>query len=381
MTALLKRGLSLTVLIFVLGLVGCIGALPTVTLTGPAGPYSINTPVTLTATGNPGSASGLWTYSFSATPACGTFNPATIGPTNQTTVTTQFTGTTATTNCQLTVTFKTSSGKTATASITRDVIVPANPLPQCSLPALTGQVVPVGGVNNHPTGGAAGDRLFGYVEPETGSPTTDTILHLGPPLASRSTCPGPGDVECDDDDGPGLSSVIAGHPWASGYAWSVNPYSASYALNYTLYRHTAPATSLVDMEATGDVPGNAAGAVSVPAAAPWIMAAEISPSGDQDWFKFFASAGQKIWIVMDGSPNLRTGPHDDDTSSLDGVIELRTDTGALIWSNDGAYGSGSPAPLAETRTHVITTSGVYILVVRGYSTEVHAYHLVACVVP
>ncbi len=133
------------------------------------------------------------------------------------------------------------------------------------------------------------------------------------------------------------------------------------------------------MEASGDVPGNAAGAVSVPATAPWIIAAEISPSGDQDWFKFFANAGDKIWIVMDGSPNSRLASHDDDSSSLDGVIELRTDTGALIWSNDGGY--GSPEPNAETRTHVITTSGVYILVVRGYGTETHAYHLVACVVP
>ncbi|MEM4302028.1 MAG: PPC domain-containing protein [Candidatus Caldarchaeum sp.] len=177
-----------------------------------------------------------------------------------------------------------------------------------------------------------------------------------------------------------MSSVIAGHPWASGYEWSVNAYSASLALNYTLYRHAVPATSLVDMEAGGDVPGDAPGAVSVPdPAAPWIIAAEISPSGDQDWFKFFASAGQKIWIVMDGSPNLRTGPHDDDSSSLDGVIELRTDTGALIWSNDSGY--GSPQPNAETRIHTITTSGVYILVVKGYGTETHAYHLVACVVP
>jgi len=375
----LKRGLSLIVVAFVLGLVGCMTTLPTVTLSGPAGPYPVGTPVTLTATGNPGSSSGLWTYSFSASPACGTFNPATIGPTNQTTVTTQFTGTTATSNCVLTVTLTTASGKTATASITRDVIVPASALPACSLPALTGQVVPAGGVNNHPTDGAAGDRLFAYVEPEAGSPTTDSVLHLGSPLASRSTCPGPGDVECDDDDGPGLSSVIAGHPWSSGYAWSVNPYSATLALNYTLYRHTAPATSLVDMEASGDVPGNAAGAVSVPATAPWIIAAEISPSGDQDWFKFFASAGQKIWIVMDGSPNSRLAPHDDDSSSLDGVIELRTDTGALIWSNDGGF--GSPQPNAETRTHTITTSGVYIIVVRGYGTETHAYHLVACVVP
>jgi hypothetical protein len=117
----LKRGLSLIVVVFVLGLAGCMTTAPTVTLTGPAGPYLIGAPVTLTATGNPGSSSGLWTYSFSASPACGTFNPATIGPTDQKTVTTEFTPTVETPSCTLTVTLTTASGRTATASITRAI--------------------------------------------------------------------------------------------------------------------------------------------------------------------------------------------------------------------------------------------------------------------
>jgi hypothetical protein len=117
----LKRGLSLIVVVFVLGLAGCMTTAPTVTLTGPAGPYLIGAPVTLTATGNPGSSSGLWTYSFSASPACGTFNPATIGPTDQKTVTTEFTPTVETPSCTLEVTLTTASGRTAKASITRAI--------------------------------------------------------------------------------------------------------------------------------------------------------------------------------------------------------------------------------------------------------------------
>ncbi len=116
----LASGIKLcALLIVVAGLAGCMTTAPTVTLSGPAGPYLVGTPVTLTATGNPGSAAGLWTYSFSASPACGTFTPATIGPTNQTTVTTDFTPSVTTPSCTLTVTLTTASGKTAQASITR----------------------------------------------------------------------------------------------------------------------------------------------------------------------------------------------------------------------------------------------------------------------
>jgi|GEM_PF-7104518 len=118
-----RARLTLSVIIAALvGLVaGCMTTAPTVTLTGPAGPYLIGAPVTLTATGNPGSSSGLWTYSFSASPACGTFNPATIGPTDQKTVTTEFTPTVETPSCTLEVTLTTASGRTAKASITRAI--------------------------------------------------------------------------------------------------------------------------------------------------------------------------------------------------------------------------------------------------------------------
>jgi len=117
-----RARLTTIIIVALVGLVaGCMTTAPTVTLSGPPGPYLIGAPVTLTATGNPGSATGLWTYSFSATPACGTFNPATIGPTDQKTVTTEFSPTVETPSCTLEVTLTTASGRTAKASITRAI--------------------------------------------------------------------------------------------------------------------------------------------------------------------------------------------------------------------------------------------------------------------
>lgn len=129
----------------ILGLASCTTTGPTVTLSGPAGPYIIGEgTITLTATGNPGSSAGLWTYSFSA--ACGTFNSVTTPPANQTTVATVFTPTTEVPNCVITVTLTTASGRKATASITRSVgyrptvvsTVPANST--SNVPVITGSI-------------------------------------------------------------------------------------------------------------------------------------------------------------------------------------------------------------------------------------------------
>lgn len=139
---MLKKGLGLIVLVLTLGFVSCTTTGPTVILTGPPGPYIIGEPpVTLTATGSPGSSRGLWTYSFSATPTCGTFSPATIGPTDQGTVTTLFTPTTDTHNCVLTVTLTTAAGRKVTASITRSVGV--RPTVVSTIPADSTSNVPV----------------------------------------------------------------------------------------------------------------------------------------------------------------------------------------------------------------------------------------------
>ena len=114
-----RLGIALLALVGLVG--GCMTTAPTVTLSGPPGPYLIGNSYTLTATGNPGSSAGLWTYSFSASPACGTFNPATIGPTDQKTVTTEFSPTVEMPSCTLEVTLTTASGRTAKASISRAI--------------------------------------------------------------------------------------------------------------------------------------------------------------------------------------------------------------------------------------------------------------------
>lgn len=113
---MLRRGLGLVGLIALSLLVGCITTGPSVFLSGLIVPVPPSSVQTLTATGDPGSSSGLWTYSF-ASSCGGTFNPPTIGPTNQTPVTTQWTAPAGgVPSCTITVTLTTASGRKATAS-------------------------------------------------------------------------------------------------------------------------------------------------------------------------------------------------------------------------------------------------------------------------
>jgi hypothetical protein len=113
---MLRRSFALAVFIEVSLLVGCITTAPSVFLNGLIIPVPPGSPVVLTATGNPGSSTGLWTYSF--TSSCGgTFSPNPIGPTNLTTVTTTWTTPTgAVPSCTVTVTLTTASGRKATAT-------------------------------------------------------------------------------------------------------------------------------------------------------------------------------------------------------------------------------------------------------------------------
>lgn len=103
-------------------LVGC-GLGPIMaSLSGPVGIYTVDTPVTLTATGD--GAVVIYEFTASGSPPCGTFSPATIGPTVERTVTTTFTPIASTVGllCELKVTVtRTATGETATASIGRQI--------------------------------------------------------------------------------------------------------------------------------------------------------------------------------------------------------------------------------------------------------------------
>lgn len=362
----------------VLALTGCTTpGFPTIVSVNVPGTVVSNTTVTVSVTVSYGGGGPL-VYEWSAT-CGGTFSPnnSPAAQTSTWTVPTVL----ATTPCTVTVRVTTRAGRSTTGSATTTVLpLPAPSLPACSMPRLTGQSVPSGSVNNHPITGAVGDRASVYVET-----TGDSTLHLRPtPLASPLSCPdGPppaGDDECDDDDGPSLSSVIGLHPLSASSSYAaVHGYGGGALASYTLYRHVVPAASLVDMEAAGDAPGPNAG-VDIPTTAPWIIAGEISPAGDQDWYRFFANAGDIVWAVLDGTPLTRTGAHNDDgrANDLRGILQLFTDTGALLVtanSNNTAY-SGSA--LAETFVFTINVTGNYFVGVSGEGAETHAYHLVIC---
>lgn len=177
MTVPRKRGLSLIALTLIIGLVGCMTIVPTVSLSGVPSTITQGTVVTgITATATPGSSPSLWTFTFSS--SCGgTFIPATIGPTNLTTVTTQFDSTGTTPGaCLIRVTL-THGGRTATASANTTIVVP--------------------------------NRGFYYFK---GASPSDSIMRLGTAgfgagVSATSTCATsfPGQIECDDDGGYGYT--------------------------------------------------------------------------------------------------------------------------------------------------------------------------------
>ncbi len=366
----------------VIGLVSCTTVGPSVALTGPAGPYIVNTPVTLTATGSPGSGAGLWTYSFSASPACGTFAPATIGPTNLTTVTTIFTPTAPAAGCVLHVTLTTASGRTATASITRDVISP--------------------------------NRGWFYVK--DGTFPSDTVIGLNGSIAGTD-CPSVGGDECDDDDGAsytnfpptggggGLNSIIAGHRVNPGDNLAVVSWGGGDIGAHDLYIHVTDDVGASESEPNDTVgTANAVPALpvcsevfsaasvgnpqkpgtpyneSVPgtvAAGDWLRHGEISPAGDMDYYgPISIAAGETIVVWVDGTPDTVGGDHNQDGSSLDGVISLRNPADANVLSAE-IYGCFGGDPCAEGFS-VQPGAGTYFIRVRGFGTETHAYTMTAC---
>lgn len=362
----------------VLALAGCtVPGLPVIVSVNVPGTVVSGTVVSVSVTVNY-TGEGLLTYTWSAT-CGGSFSPnnSSAAQTSNWTVPTVA----ATTPCTVNVTVATRAGRTVSGSANTTITpTPAPSLPACSTPRLIGQSVPSGSVNNHTVTGNSGDRAFVYVET-----TGDSTLHLRPtPLASPLSCPdGPppaGDDECDDDDGPSLSSVIGGHPLSASPSYAaVHGFGGGSLTSYNLYRHVAPAASLIDMEASGDVPGPGAG-VDIPTTASWIIGAEIQPAGDVDWYRFFANAGDIVWAVLDGTPLTRTGPHDDDgrANDLKGILELFNDTGALLVTANSNNTIFSGSALAETFVFTISATGNYFVGVRGEGTETHAYHLMLC---
>lgn len=119
---MIKRAVRLASFVLLLGLIGCTTQPPFVNLSGVPPAITQGESVSPDATGGPGSSSGLWFYNFSS--SCGgMFNPATIGPTNATTVQTIYNSTGAAIGpCTLTVRLITASGRSASSSANTTIL-------------------------------------------------------------------------------------------------------------------------------------------------------------------------------------------------------------------------------------------------------------------
>jgi|GEM_PF-2685982 len=406
----LKRGLALATVIVIVGVIGCTTTAPFITsFTGLPATMNVGDTATLTATGGPGSSAGLWDWVFSVTPSgCGTVAPPSYPPGTLTTVTTTFTAV-GTGSCTVTVTLTTASGRTASASQSTTI-------------------------------SAVGLPLRGWFYVKDGTFPTDTVIGLnGTPTP---LCSGFVGDECDDDDGASytnfpptggggtLNSVIAGHPLASGTnTLEVVRYGGGDVGPHDLYIHITggTGTELYEVEnndsisdatpipplpvcsvAYSEAPGASPQKPGTPytetlpsVAAPgnWVVHGEIGTSGDLDYYgPINVTAPTTIVVWVDGTPDTLGGPHNHDGSSLDGVISLRDPGGNNVLgvpSSPAAPEGDKPAdpperiasteidgcaggdPCAEAFS-VQVGPGTYYILVRGFSTETHAYDMTAC---
>ncbi len=189
-------------------------------------------------------------------------------------------------------------------------------------------------------------------------------------------------IEADDDDGTGnggdgttesgFASSIAGRTLTAGgtYYFRVRGFG------------TAPGTSVVNpyrmflvITNTAAVPevepnGTAATANTlVTAAQPTgIASGSISSAAEVDFYSVAATAGNILFISMDGDPT-RTG-----VNTLDGVVSLIAPDGTtvLIAADSGFGGANN----SEAFDFNISTTGTYFVRVAGFSTESgRAYNL------
>ncbi|MEK6304146.1 MAG: HYR domain-containing protein [Acidobacteriota bacterium] len=184
-------------------------------------------------------------------------------------------------------------------------------------------------------------------------------------------------IESDDDDGTGnggdgsvetgFASSIAGRTLTAGgtYFFRVRGFG------------TFPGTSVVNpyrmfltitnVAATAEVEANNTAATANPIVTAvqttGVRSGAIGVSGDVDFYSVVATAGNILFISVDGDPP-RT-----DATTLDGVIQLFAPdgtTGLIVGEVDSGFGFANNS---EAFDFNISTTGTYFVRVAGFSTE------------
>ncbi len=158
-------------------------------------------------------------------------------------------------------------------------------------------------------GAAAGELIFAYVDTSSSNLSTDSVLDV---LANDGTTV----IESDNDDGPGLSSVIAGAivPQDGDIFFRITESGNNETMGYRLFQAVLdPADSVSELE-----PNNTPATANF-ISKPIVQGNVSSGSGDVDYFRFFLPFFAQVAVVMDENPE------------DDGVI---TDTTLVIYDTD-----------------------------------------------
>jgi hypothetical protein len=171
-----------------------------------------------------------------------------------------------------------------------------------------------------------GDLVFAYVDTQSSTTSRDSTLRV---FASDGTTL----IETDADDGPDLSSAVAGAvvPQAGRVHFEVTGPSSGTISQYELYQAVVSPTDSAAESETNDSTADADPILST------IMSGSVAPgSGDSDYFSFVATTGSRIVVIMDNDP-------DGDSLATHTNLEILSPSGGVIQTGDNTAGADGNA--------------------------------------
>lgn len=223
---------------------------------------------------------------------------------------------------------------------------------------------------------AAGSRLYAFLD--NGNVMLSGIDTELTVFATNGTTP----IEFDDDDGEGASSsvptlvqrsssfsaAVAGTPLQSTgtyYLRAVSEGTVNTIARYFIHYGLQPPGRLPTPECE---PNNALN--NADGSGKEYYSGVIATQGDVDSFTFTATAGQRVFIALDGDPERNSGgDENDDAEALDGAMAVYDPDGDVLISDiddPNLVGAGQvPDYPAEVSAFVAPLTGTYTIQVSG----------------
>ena len=202
-----------------------------------------------------------------------------------------------------------------------------------------------------------GDRLFAVVDTQ-GSTVMDPTLRIFADTDTTAV------IEQDDDDGPGLSPVVAGVvvPALNADGMYLFVGNTSGTVDYRLVSYIVdPASAQTEVESNDTLP--TANVIDSP-----MVSATIGAT-DDDFFSFMGTSGDEVVIIVDDDPN-------GDGNAPTGVRLLDAVGAELAVGDNGLADDGNATP-----RHVLTSTGIHYAHIANASFAVSSgeYDLVVLV--